>query len=108
MVAPTEDTLKISCRYLYRKCVRKGGGSRRGVLGGCWGVLRGHLEERVILDNMDDLGRSQGSYPESFVSLFLVASQQSWRRNSVKAIPCVRPFEIIRYILIILIGLANP
>ena len=34
---PKEDTLKISCWYLNWKCVRKGG-SRRGVLGGCWGV----------------------------------------------------------------------
>ena len=35
--------------------------------------LMGDLEDRVILDNMDDLGRLQGSYPESFVSssLFL-------------------------------------
>ena len=31
----------------------------------------GDLEDRVILDNMDDLGRPQGSYPESLVSLSL-------------------------------------
>ena len=27
------------------------------------------LEDRVIHDNMDDLGRLQGSYPEIFISL---------------------------------------
>ena len=32
------------------------GGSRRGILGGRWGFLTGHLEDRVILDNRDDLG----------------------------------------------------
>ena len=31
----------------------------------------GHLEDRVILDDMDDLGSLQGSYPEGFVSLSL-------------------------------------
>ena len=43
------------------------------ICGGCRGFLIGDLEERVILDDMDDLGRPQGSYPESFVllSLFL-------------------------------------
>ena len=46
-------------------------GSRRGVLGGHWGFLTGDLEDRVILDTMDDLGGPQGSYPEGFVSLFL-------------------------------------
>ena len=29
----------------------------------------GDMEDRLILDNMDDLGRPQGSYPEGFVSL---------------------------------------
>ena len=33
------------------------------------------LEDRVILDNMDDLGRPQGSYPESFVSLSLFLAE---------------------------------
>ena len=31
----------------------------------------GDLEDRVILDTMDDLGGPQGSYPEGFVSLSL-------------------------------------
>ena len=35
----------------------------------------GDLEDRVILDNMDDLGRPQGSYPESFVSLSLFLAE---------------------------------
>ena len=48
---PQEDTLKVSCWYLYWKCV-KNGGSRRGVLGGCWGFLTRDLEDRVILDLM--------------------------------------------------------
>ena len=30
-----------------------------------------HLEGRVIHDILDDLGRTQGSYPESFVSISL-------------------------------------
>ena len=29
------------------------------------------MEDRVILDTMDDLGGPQGSYPEGFVSLSL-------------------------------------
>ena len=48
------------------------GGSRREVLGGLWGFLKGNMEDRVILDNMDDLGRPQGSYPEGFMSLSLL------------------------------------
>ena len=53
----------------------EGGGSRRRVLGGCWGFLMGHLEDRVILDTMDDLGEPQGSYPEGFVSLSLFLAE---------------------------------
>ena len=30
------------------------------------------MENRVILDNMDGLGRPQGSYPESFLSISLL------------------------------------
>ena len=37
--------------------------------------LMGDLEDRVILDNMDDLGRVQGSYPESFMSLSLFLAE---------------------------------
>ena len=46
--------------------------------GGTWRSLRvliGDLEDKVILDNMDDLGRSQGSYPESFMSLSLFLAE---------------------------------
>ena len=42
--------------------------------GGTWRTLRvltGDLEDRVTFDDMDVLGRPQGSYPESFVSLSL-------------------------------------
>ena len=35
----------------------------------------GHLEERVILDTMDDLGGPQGSYPEGFMSLSLFLAE---------------------------------
>ena len=35
----------------------------------------GDLEDRVILDDMDDLDRPQGSYPESFVSLSLFLAE---------------------------------
>ena len=35
------------------------------------GFLTGDMEDRVILDTMDDLGGPQGSYPEGFVSLSL-------------------------------------
>ena len=35
----------------------------------------GHLEDRVIVDDMDDLGRPQGSYPEGFVSLSLFLAE---------------------------------
>ena len=51
------------------------GGPRREILGGCLGFLMGHLEDRVILDDMDDLGRPQGSYPEGFVSLSLFLAE---------------------------------
>ena len=39
------------------------------VLGGRLGFLTRDMEDRVILGVMDDLGRPQGSYPESFVSI---------------------------------------
>ena len=39
------------------------------------GRHEGDMEDRVIFDNMDDLGRPQGSYPESFVSLSLFLAE---------------------------------
>ena len=51
------------------------GGSRRGVLGGCWGFLTGDMENRVILDTMDDLGGPRESYPEGFASLSLFLAE---------------------------------
>ena len=47
------------------------GGVKKGVLGGLWGFLTGDLDNRVILEAMDDLGGPQGSYPECFVALYL-------------------------------------
>merc|ERR1711951_233189 len=43
------------------------GGSRRGVLGGRWGVLTGDLEDRAIFDVINDVLLPQGRYPENFV-----------------------------------------
>ena len=63
---PNEDTLKISCWYLYWKCVRKGE-SRRGVLGGRCGFLTGSMDIRVISDVMNDVLLPKGRYPENFV-----------------------------------------
>ena len=37
--------------------------------------LTGDMEDRVILDTMDDLGGPQGSYPEGFVSLSLFLAE---------------------------------
>ena len=68
LVDPKEDTLKFSCWYLYKKCVKKGG-SRMGVLGGHWGFLTIDLEDRVILDIMDDL---EERYPEIFLLIPLL------------------------------------
>ena len=51
------------------------GGSRRRVLGGRWGFLTGDMEDRVILDTMDDLCGPQGSYPEDFLSLSLFLAE---------------------------------
>ena len=34
-----------------------------------------HLEGRVILDILDDLGKIKGSYPESFVSISLFLAE---------------------------------
>ena len=55
--------------------VRQEGGSRRGYLEDVGGFLMGDLEDRVILDTMDDLGGPQGSYPEGFVSLSLFLAE---------------------------------
>ena len=41
---------------------------------GTWRMLKvpdRHLEGRVIHDILDDLGKTKGSYPESFVSISL-------------------------------------
>ena len=62
--------------YLHGKCVMKrGGGSRREVLEGHCGFLMRDMEDRVILETMDDLGGPQGSYPEGFVSLSLFLAE---------------------------------
>ena len=38
----------VGCLYLNSKCVRKGAGSRRGVLGGRWGFLTGNMEDSSV------------------------------------------------------------
>ena len=40
-------------------------------LGGRYGFLTGDLEDRVIFDMLDHLGRPPGTYPESFVKIGL-------------------------------------
>ena len=66
---PNEDTLKILCWYLNYKCIRKGR-SRRGVLGGRWGLLTRPMEDVVIPVFMNDVFLSQGRYPEHFVLIY--------------------------------------
>ena len=46
---------------------QEGGGSRRGLLGGCWGLLTGDREDRVILDIMNDVFSPLGRYPEKIM-----------------------------------------
>ena len=49
--------------------------SRRGDLGGRLGFLTGDLEDLVIVDILNVLGRPQESYPESFVSISLFLAE---------------------------------
>ena len=56
-------------------CIRD---SFMGVLGGCWGFPTRDLENRVILDVMDDLVRPQVRYPESFMLISLLEVCQEW------------------------------
>ena len=51
------------------------GGQEQGLHEGRLGFLMGELEERIILDNMDYLGKPQRSYPECFVSLSLLLAE---------------------------------
>ena len=44
-------------------------GSRRGVLGGCWGFQTGDMEDRVIPDVMNHVFLPHGRYPENFVMI---------------------------------------
>ena len=53
-----------------KNCVRKGGTWRS-----FGGFLTEDLEDGVILEVMDDLGRVQGSYPEGFVALSLFLAE---------------------------------
>ena len=43
------------------------GGVKNGVLGGRWGFLTGDIEDRAILDVMNDVFLPEGRYPENFV-----------------------------------------
>ena len=51
------------------------GGQEGGYLEDVGGFLTGDMEDRVILDTMDDLGGPQGSYPEDSVSLSLFLAE---------------------------------
>ena len=48
------------------------GGQEQGVHRGRLGFLTGDLENTDILDDRDYLVRPQGSYPESFVFIFIL------------------------------------
>ena len=48
------------CDDIFIGSVSGRGGLRRGLLGGRYGFLTGDMEDSVILDTMDDLGRPQG------------------------------------------------
>ena len=72
---PKEHTLKILCWYLNWKCVRKGEVKKGGTWRTLGGFLTGDMEDRVILDIMDDIGGPQGTYPESFLSLSLFLAE---------------------------------
>ena len=54
---------------------QEGGGQEGGYLEDIGGFLTGDMEDRVILDTMNDLGGPQGSYPEGFVSLSLFLAE---------------------------------
>ena len=77
---PKEDTLKISCLYLYWKCVGKGG-VKKGVLRECWGFLNGDVEDLVIPDVMNHVFLPQGRYPENFV---LISQLEVCQEGGVK------------------------
>ena len=48
------------------------GGSKRGVLGGCLGFLIRYMEDRVILDVMDDVFFTLKKIPRKFcVDIFI-------------------------------------
>ena len=72
---PKEDTLKISCPYLYWKCVRKGG-QEGEYFEDVGGFLTGDMEDRVIPDVMNDVFLPQGRYPENFVLISLLEACQ--------------------------------
>ena len=49
-----------------------------GVLGGRCGFLTGNLEDRVILEVMDDLVLPEKRYPESFGLIYSLEVCQEW------------------------------
>ena len=53
------------------------------ILGGRWWFLTGDFEDGVILDMLVHLGRPPGSYPESFVKIWLHLAE-IWRCVSPK------------------------
>ena len=48
------------------------------ILGGRWRFLTGDLEDRVILDVLDHLGRHTWTYPESFMKIWLHLGDLWW------------------------------
>ena len=70
---------KILCKFdvdIFIKIV-----SRRGVLGGHLRFLIRDLEDRVILDVMEDVFLPQRRYPESFMWISLLEVCQEWGIN---------------------------
>ena len=80
LVYPKKHTLKILCRYLYWKCVRKGG-QEGGYLENVGGFLTGDVEDRVIPDVMNNVFLHQGRYSEKFV---LISELEVCQEGGVK------------------------
>ena len=51
---------------------QEGGGVKKGVLGGRWGILTKDMEDRVVPNIMNHVLLPQGSYPENFVLISLL------------------------------------
>ena len=73
-VDPKDHILKVSCQYLYYWLRYRLNKENRPIV-----IMPTHpkltLVPRVINDVLDVVGRPQGSYPESFVSLSLFLAE---------------------------------